>query len=908
MAVSKKKSNSSAFDSGASPTNSSSSSEKGEALEPLLELLIDLQVLEGRTSTSEPSENLSEYNLSEKQKKTSSNQSLESPRKTENSESRGFDVLFETVNPFVAKSSEETRANETLDKNQKSESLSGYKENEFTAENTDNLSDSDRQNRGEKKQGYFLSDSEDFDLISLQTLLEIPADAVDVSYSVAPVKPDKNENKVDENDKKIDEHETKPDWKAEKSSQAESQPDPEEIEKSWEALQSLMVDSTESNSDDSLEQLQNLIFGSTRSDFEQLKRQILESDLPEVRQLLEKISAQLQSLEYQIYEPEQLMQLIQPWIADILSYKVDESKEDVIQALKPIIDEIIIAKSRDNREKMSAAIADLIPEAIKHQIRNSPQEIAQAIGPEVGAAIREQIRLDRDEIIDALAPTMGKAIKEQVSLERDSMVDALYPVIGSTITRYLAEAIREINDKVANALSLEGVQRKIQAKIQGVSEAELILQQAIKSTVQAVFLIHKSSGLIISEVQQSGEARLESEMLAGMLTAIRSFVNDCIVRAEEIQELNEIEYGDSRILIEVAGYCYLAVILKGEIRTQFLHKIRKALIKITQKYGSIIEAFDGDPDTIPDEIRAELEKIMEVGTRQKTQYANQYPEILLAFAGVTVCTVAMTWGIAQHRSRVIHQVETQATRALDSEPELAIYRLGVDAQRDQITLEGKLPNQRLREKAETIVRQTVPNWTVDNDIVAVKVPPDPVSVEAEVQRMTEALNQMNGISISTQYKPDRVTIEGKVLRENDIEKVTQAFENIEGVNSVISGVQVEPVPIATRVYFNVNSPEFRAEDMIIKIYPVSQYLKRYPNLNVRIVGYSHPGEKGNKNSKLALKRSQAVQTALESYGIDRRRMTAIGKNERPPGVEENQPEWLSRAVIFEIISPEDRGN
>jgi hypothetical protein len=50
-------------------------------------------------------------------------------------------------------------------------------------------------------------------------------------------------------------------------------------------------------------------------------------------------------------------------------------------------------------------------------------------------------------------------------------------------------------------------------------------------TVQAIFLIHKGSGLIISEVQSLESHYLESEMVAGMLTAIRSCVNDCIAQS-----------------------------------------------------------------------------------------------------------------------------------------------------------------------------------------------------------------------------------------------------------------------------------------------------------------------------------------------------------------------------------------
>jgi hypothetical protein len=55
---------------------------------------------------------------------------------------------------------------------------------------------------------------------------------------------------------------------------------------------------------------------------------------------------------------------------------------------------------------------------------------------------------------------MGTAIKEQISLDRDAMVDALYPVIGSTISKYMAEAIKAINEKVENTLA----QREFLAK------------------------------------------------------------------------------------------------------------------------------------------------------------------------------------------------------------------------------------------------------------------------------------------------------------------------------------------------------------------------------------------------------------------------------------------------------------
>ena len=240
--------------------------------------------------------------------------------------------------------------------------------------------------------------------------------------------------------------------------------------------------------------------------FEQLQGLLVGSELSNVRDLTAALEQKLGRLEHQIYEPAALMSLLQPWIAELLMRKVAESQEDVVQAIAPIIDQVIQSRGKQDKVSMSAAISPLIATAVSQQTNHSPEEFALAI-----------------------APAISRAIKEQIRLEQDDMVDALYPIIGSTIAKYMAEAIQSINQQVENTLSPEGIQRKIRAKLQGVSEAELILKQAIPFTVQAIFLIHKASGLLIAEIQPVGDQSLESELLAGMLTAIRSFANDCMV-------------------------------------------------------------------------------------------------------------------------------------------------------------------------------------------------------------------------------------------------------------------------------------------------------------------------------------------------------------------------------------------
>jgi outer membrane protein OmpA-like peptidoglycan-associated protein len=671
---------------------------------------------------------------------------------------------------------------------------------------------------------------------------------------------------------------------------------PNLVEQPTEILGQIKQDLNEADS--AMERLQNLMFGSKISDIEQVKNLLAENDLPGVRHLMATIDDKLGKLEHQIYEPQELIELMLPWIAEILSRKIADSREEVVNAIVPIIDEVIRAKTHENKSAMSAAIAELLPEALAQQIVNSPADIAKAIAPEIGLAIKEQIRLDQESIAQALAPEMGKAITAQIKLERDSMVDALYPVIGSTISRYMAEAIKTINEKVSNAISVEGFGRKIRSQVQGVSEAELILKESVPFTVQAAFLIHKASGLVISEVQNSESYQLESEMVAGMLTAIRSFVNECIVQPGEVSELNQIEYGDSKIMLEVAGYCYMAVVIKGEPPHSFINKMRRNVSNLILNYGKLIQEFNGDPGTIPDGLHPLIKTLCDPLHKEKS---TKPPIALAGISLAALSLILVPWGIYQYRSSVERRLEANAVAALADTPELAVYRLDVAVDGKTLKLTGKLPNQELRAQAEKIVASTAPKLQLDNRIVAVDVPPDPVLTAAEVQRITAILNQREGVFISTRYGDRKVTVEGRVIDSADAQKIAQSLKQIPGVQSVISTVKLEPLKITTRIYFQQGTTKLDSRYGEI-IASVKNFMDQYPHKQIKIIGHSDGTGELATNQKLSLRRAAVVRDALVRQGADPKRLQTIGSPNPPPGLEPNQPRLLSRCVLFEPIT------
>jgi outer membrane protein OmpA-like peptidoglycan-associated protein len=634
----------------------------------------------------------------------------------------------------------------------------------------------------------------------------------------------------------------------------------EELEKSLETY--IDFEEITNNSEDAFQKLQQILIG---------------DELEELKIILKILEEKIINLEHQIYEPQKLIKLLLPSISELLKLKIADSKEEIIEIIAPIIDRTIRSRTEQDRTSISEAIAPAVPLAISQQVIVAPQEVS-----------------------DAIAPAMGRAIKKQIEIEQNIVVDALYPIIGSTIAKYMAETIRAINRQVEETLSVEGIKRKIRAKLQGVSEAELILKEALPFEIQAIFLIHKASGLIISNIQRSDAQQLEAEMVAGMLTAIRSFANDCINQSGSITELDTIAYGTSKIILEVAGYCYLALVIQGEPSKNFLNKMRQTFSKIVKKYGDLIEKFDGDLETIPSEVHILIKKLQDFNIQNKNQKKRFSP--LLIFSLTIISSIFITFGFWQYRSGVIRSIENQTLLALASTPELAVYRLTVQVEHNKLKLTGQLPNQLLRQKAEQIVKLTSPNWLIDNQILLVEVPADPVLAAAEVIRVTEVLNQTEGITISSQYIAGKVSVEGTVNRIEDARTITRAFEQIPGVKSVSSAVRIEPLQIEVRFYFQPDSASLMKADLEQKVKQVKLFLNQHPNQHLKIIGYSYEPSSQNTSQKLAFLRAKAVQQALIKLGIEPSRLQIIGRTNLPPGIDVTHPLWLSRCVVIEPIN------
>ena len=626
-------------------------------------------------------------------------------------------------------------------------------------------------------------------------------------------------------------------------------------------------------------------------------------NLPPTHVSLE-LENRLQAIEKQSDELADSVNALMPLLVEILNSEINASRQLILEAVAPVIDEVIQKRACEDKEAMGAAIAAILPEAITKEIQADPDQIAKAIAPEMAMAIQEQVRIKQYAISTALGPEMGKAIRTQIEVERDSMVDALYPIIGSTVAKYMGEAMNEINYKVENSLSFKGIKRKIRAKLQGVSEAELILQESLPFKLQAIFLIHKTSGLVMAEKQPEDAPQTESDMLAGMLTAIRSFANDCIASYDTVSELHEIDYDDRKIILEVAGYCYLAGIVQGEQTHTLVHRMGKTLETIVGECGNQIEAYDGDNSTIPPIINQLLEKLIEEHQPHREKKKSKPPFALIILLSLLTSVFAIPLGIYQYQNYRDRQVENEVASALEQLQELSLSPLKVEVKGETMTLTGRVITPVIKDQAAQFAKKTAPQLELNNQIMTVKLLRQPVLIAAAVELLTTNFNQKPGVHISSYYEAGIVHIAGNVFEPEDITKIRTAIANLPGVQSVENTIKVQELVIKERIYFRTGSAQFKPEAIDDKIIPIVEFLQQNPDVNLKIIGHTDSVGTKKSNQKLGLRRASSVQQALVSKGINPQQLQIEPSDASPGDVTIDQPSWLSRCVRFEPFLPE----
>lgn len=282
---------------------------------------------------------------------------------------------------------------------------------------------------------------------------------------------------------------------------------------------------------------------------------------------------------------------------------IEDSREEMAEAMAPLMGDSIRVQIRESRENIVEAIAPVMGDSIRAQIRDSREDIVEAIAPVMGDSIRAQIRDSREDIVEAIAPVMGESIRAQIRQSRQDMIEALYPIIGETVQRAIREFAsdlqRNIDQKIRGGFGPKSIFRFIAANLWGVSPSELTLRNALPFSISELFLIQRDSGLLLAHHHPGRLEVSDSDLISGMLTAIRDLARDSFAKDGRYEELEEIQYGEQRIILQNGPAVYLAVVIEGIEPTGFRANVHTLVSELHIRYEQVFNQYDGDPADLP---------------------------------------------------------------------------------------------------------------------------------------------------------------------------------------------------------------------------------------------------------------------------------------------------------------------
>ena len=83
-----------------------------------------------------------------------------------------------------------------------------------------------------------------------------------------------------------------------------------------------------------------------------------------------------------------------------------------------------------------------------------------------------------------------------------------------------------LNERLDQGLSFERWRMRVQARMTGVSEAELLLRRHPPFDIDELLLIHRPTGVLMARVRDGESGGADADVVGGMLTAIMAFTRD----------------------------------------------------------------------------------------------------------------------------------------------------------------------------------------------------------------------------------------------------------------------------------------------------------------------------------------------------------------------------------------------
>lgn len=244
--------------------------------------------------------------------------------------------------------------------------------------------------------------------------------------------------------------------------------------------------------------------------------------------------------------------------------------------------EILLEQDREDRDELAQKLEEL----------NSQLNDREKLEERVNPILTDQEGALKKNFSKLFGPQITESISTQIKESQDEVVEVLYPIIGRMIKKYITSEMEKLSEKVDAqmelAFSWEGWKLRIKSWISGTPQKDMVISNLIEPKIEDIYVIERNSGILIGSF--SKKESLDGDMVAGMLTAIKAFVEDAF--SADAQQLESIDYENYKVIIKNFNSFFISVVCSGGMNLTFKDKLDDQLLSFAQKV--LTKAKDGD--------------------------------------------------------------------------------------------------------------------------------------------------------------------------------------------------------------------------------------------------------------------------------------------------------------------------
>ncbi len=219
------------------------------------------------------------------------------------------------------------------------------------------------------------------------------------------------------------------------------------------------------------------------------------------------------------------------------------NSDDKLEVLKTIL-------LKDDRE-FAQEITRKIQFLEKHQ-----KNLSERVDPILDDRLSNFV----DEIPETLGPAITETLRSEIKRSQETVAEALYPVLGKMVKKYIQNEIKLLNQSINERLnSTFSIKRWFWSKKRKQKEVSALLKNEYQAKIEQIIVVEKGSGLV--KANYALNPAMDEDVVAGMLTAIKSFAEDAYKKRD--LELERIDYELFTIHLQNFSNYYIAVAMTG---------------------------------------------------------------------------------------------------------------------------------------------------------------------------------------------------------------------------------------------------------------------------------------------------------------------------------------------------------